>query len=132
MFEDVDKNNQPQDQKQGSDSSPASAEIQAQKKEAEKTAGRSKAEAAKENDQGSTGDTGIPGGQVEDIFAGLDQGTPPGQEMAGGDMNDLSEPSSSVFNKGTAIFVVIVFILSIVILGGSWWVSEWLTSSLGA
>ncbi len=73
----------------------------------------------------------VASGQVEDIFAGVDQGAPQTWESREEQKENISQSPPSIFNKAFLIFAVIVVFLAIIILGASYGVSEWLTSSLG-
>lgn len=149
MFDDVDNNNH-QQSSQDFNSSPASAEVQKsaqekkqqpsqpQENDKEKSGGAAQTLARgktvqDEKDKSSSGQDGNSDNQVEDIFAGIDDGSP-SRKMIGA-QGPSEEPdtssSSSIFNTATVMFVVIVAVLAGVILGLSYWVSTWLISSLG-
>ncbi len=133
MFEDVD-NNQQSNQASGElNSNPASSDIQKRKQqtgEEQNSDQQSKAKSGNEtSDLSSKGE--VASGQVEDIFAGVDQGAPQTWESREEQKENIPQSPPSIFNKAFLIFAAIVVFLAIIILGASYWMSEWLTSSLG-
>jgi len=69
-------------------------------------------------------------GKAEDIFEGVETGEPPQQQE---EVKSGAEPSSSgtgFFNKAMIKFLVFVTLTAIIILGGAYWISEWMISSM--
>lgn len=68
---------------------------------------------------------------VEDIFEGVDTGDSPQKKGSTTSQDaDLPASHSSFLSKGMLKFLIFVLISAVVILGGAYWVSEWMISSL--
>jgi hypothetical protein len=67
--------------------------------------------------------------QVEDIFEGVDTGQGVDDQKVEKKKTEIPEADPSS-NKGLIKFLLFVTLAAVIILGGAYWLSEWLISSM--
>lgn len=70
------------------------------------------------------------GQEVEDIFEGVDTGEGMQERKREENSPPSSAAGSNFLNKGLVTFLFFVTLMAVIILGGAYWISEWMVSSI--